>query len=69
MQFARYHALGNVYVVLPDAPSLSAQQAQRLCDDRFGLAADGLLLPDKRSSAEFSLSIIKPDLASWIIAA
>jgi hypothetical protein len=65
-----------VYVVLPDALELTAWQVQRLCHDRFGLAADGLLLPGERAStkfstgsAEFPLSIIKPDLASWIIAA
>jgi diaminopimelate epimerase len=77
MQFVRYHALGNVYVVLPDAPELTAAQVQRLCHDRFGLAADGLLLPGERvastrlntSSAEFPLSILNPALASWITAA
>jgi diaminopimelate epimerase len=71
MQFVRYHALGNVYIVLPDAPELTAAQVQRLCHDRFGLASDGLLLPGERASprlsigsAEFPLSILNPDGSS-----
>ena len=52
MEFRKYHALGNDYVVLsggalgdPPDPSL----ARRICDRHFGMGADGILLDVSRA--------------------
>ncbi len=65
MQFHRYHALGNDYLVLrasdcevPLTPTLS----QRICHRNFGIGSDGILVhEDREPSATFRLRIINPD--------
>ncbi len=65
LSFAKYHALGNTYLVLPDAgqgrqplPAL----ARLLCDPHFGLGADGILVGGKDGEREgFWLRIFNPD--------
>jgi diaminopimelate epimerase len=65
MQFFKYHALGNDYLVLDpgEAPSLPAtDDTIRICHRNFGLGSDGILygpLPTER--ADFGLRIINPD--------
>jgi len=65
MRFAKYHALGNDYLVInPEelqAP-LTAQQIQRICHRNFGVGSDGILLgPTPSTSARFALRIFNPD--------
>ncbi|MCS6996046.1 MAG: diaminopimelate epimerase [Casimicrobiaceae bacterium] len=66
MQFHRYHALGNDYLVIDpaDHPApLTAAQIERLCHRHFGIGADGILwgpLPG-RDGAPFALRIWNPD--------
>ena len=45
MQFSKWHALGNSYLVVErgDAGALTADRAQRLCDVERGIGADGVL--------------------------
>jgi len=68
MQFTKYHALGNDYIVLN--PSDFAQwngaptvdQIRVVCHRNFGVGSDGILwgpLPSKQS--EFGLRIFNPD--------
>jgi len=61
MEFAKYHALGNDYVVLEAAawPALSAEQARRICDRHRGLGSDGILV--RADSAQHALRIVNPD--------
>lgn len=67
MQFHRYHALGNDYLVLdprfwPDFPSSS--QIQRICHRQLGLGSDGILwgpLPAEQGDSDFKLRIFNPD--------
>ncbi len=43
--FAKWHGLGNDYVLIEDALSIDPSQvAARMCDRRLGIGADGLLL-------------------------
>ncbi len=64
MQFSKYHALGNDYLVLdpkngalPDAASIV-----RICHRNFGLGSDGILYgPLDTDKAEFGLRILNPD--------
>ncbi|MEC8395941.1 MAG: diaminopimelate epimerase, partial [SAR324 cluster bacterium] len=71
MQFLKYHALGNDYLVLqnelfgeqtPDwavEPDLDA--FIRICDRNLGLGSDGILVGEKIADAEFRLRIFNPD--------
>lgn len=66
MQFSKYHALGNDYLVIdpkywPD--EFSAGEIVRICHRNFGIGSDGILwgpLP-ARDGAPFSLRIFNPD--------
>ena len=68
MQFIKYHALGNDYLVLDhknkDLPriSISAEQASKICNRNYGLGADGILIGSKYDSeTHFNLQIFNPD--------
>jgi len=65
MQFTKYHALGNDYLVLDpkDAPELpSPEEIVRICHRNFGLGSDGILYgPCDSEKAEFGLRILNPD--------
>jgi diaminopimelate epimerase len=64
MQFSKYHALGNDYLVLdpkhgelPDEPGIV-----RICHRNFGLGSDGILYgPLESDKADFGLRILNPD--------
>jgi diaminopimelate epimerase len=65
MNFAKYHALGNDYLVFRSKDfdhDLSADQIHRICDRHCGVGADGILWtsirPEERA---FSLRIFNPD--------
>lgn len=63
--FRKYHALGNAYLVLPPIGGdgvPSARDIVRLCDARFGIGSDGVLVgPLPSSRADFRLAIFNPD--------
>lgn len=65
MNFFKYHALGNDYIVLDPksfAPSLDETTIKLICHRNFGVGSDGILygpLPSDR--APFRLRILNPD--------
>ena len=68
MEFLKYHALGNDYLVLDsgnnDLPviTLTAEQVRKICNRNFGLGADGILVGSKDDSGKyFNLQILNPD--------
>lgn len=65
MRFAKYHALGNDYLVLEpaDCPELpSAGATRRICHRHYGLGSDGILYgPLTRPDGAFGLRILNPD--------
>jgi diaminopimelate epimerase len=64
IEFHKYHALGNDYLVLPglEIASLAPETISRICDRHFGLGSDGLLIPGGRDSeGRFLLRIFNPD--------
>lgn len=65
MNYAKYHALGNDYLVLDpkDASKLPIKDAiVRICHRNFGLGSDGILYgPLKSNKAGFGLRIMNPD--------
>ncbi len=64
MQFFKYHALGNDYLVLDPADGAlpSPQDIIRICHRNFGLGSDGILYgPLPTGQAAFGLRILNPD--------
>jgi diaminopimelate epimerase len=65
MRFAKYHALGNDYIVIDpnDLPSpLTTDQVKRICHRNFGVGSDGILLgPLPAGDAKCALRIYNPD--------
>lgn len=65
MQFDKYHALGNDYLVLDpkDARALPDNaDVQKICHRNFGLGSDGILYgPLPSDKADFGLRILNPD--------
>ena len=65
MQFEKYHALGNDYLVLPPDQlegELTEEAIRLICHRNFGLGSDGILLgPLPTEKAQFGLRIFNPD--------
>jgi diaminopimelate epimerase len=65
MNFVKYHALGNDYLVmrpgdLGDEPD--RRRIERICHRNFGVGADGILLgPLESRTCQFRLRIFNPD--------
>ncbi|MEQ8790008.1 MAG: diaminopimelate epimerase [Pirellulaceae bacterium] len=65
MQFSKYHALGNDYIVMEAAEAaggLTAEIIGRVCARNFGLGSDGILIrePDP-APGKFHVRFINPD--------
>jgi len=65
MNFHKYHALGNDYIILDPAevPAVpAAEQIRTICHRNFGIGSDGILYgPLKTDRADFALRIFNPD--------
>ncbi len=65
MKFAKYHALGNDYLVIDplDLPwELTPERVRVICHRNFGVGSDGILLgPAPTDRARFALRIFNPD--------
>lgn len=64
MQFSKYHALGNDYLVLNPKDGNLPDEAGivRICHRNFGLGSDGILYgPLETDKADFGLRIMNPD--------
>lgn len=64
MNFSKYHALGNDYLVLDpkDAELPAEKDIITICHRNFGIGSDGILYgPLKSERADFGLRILNPD--------
>ena len=65
MKFAKYHGLGNDYLVMEPSAFADAdvfELAPRICHRNYGVGSDGILLgPLPSHVADFGLRIINPD--------
>jgi diaminopimelate epimerase len=66
MRFEKWQALGNDYLILEQERlpwKLTATRVEWLCDQHFGVGADGILLLSRSEDPEFvaSLRIFNPD--------
>jgi diaminopimelate epimerase len=63
MNFYKYHALGNDYIVLDPAEfkEPTEDQIRRLCHRNYGIGSDGILYgPTDTKNADFALRILTP---------
>jgi diaminopimelate epimerase len=63
MRFAKWHGLGNAYLVVERDPSrpLDAARVQRLCDGDTGIGADGVVEFVERAGRRAEIVIWNPD--------
>lgn len=64
IHFYKYQATGNDFVMIDNRSgelSLSAQQIQKICDRKFGVGADGLMLIEKDPHSDFNLVYYNQD--------
>lgn len=64
IHFSKYQATGNDFVLIDNlsgAYSFTADQIQKICDRRFGVGADGLMMIEKDDSAHFNLQYYNRD--------
>jgi diaminopimelate epimerase len=62
LRFAKYHGLGNDFVVV-EGPLMDPARARRICDRRRGVGADGVvtLLPPRTAGAAATMHIYNSD--------
>ncbi len=63
MQFSKWHALGNSYLVVaqPDAGRLTAERVRLLCSVELGIGSDGVLEITHREGSHAVVTIWNPD--------
>ena len=65
IQFFKYQGTGNDFIILDNRKNeynyLSAEQVRRLCDRRFGIGADGLMLMNEKNGYDFEMKYYNAD--------
>src|SRR5579859_2533646 len=65
LEFSKYHALGNDYIVIDPkqlVSPLTTEQVKVICHRNFGVGSDGILLgPLPAKNAKYALRIFNPD--------
>lgn len=64
IQFYKYQATGNDFVLIDNRQnlfSLSMEQIKQICDRKFGVGADGIMLIEKDSTQDFNLVYYNSD--------
>ncbi|HZY80520.1 MAG TPA: diaminopimelate epimerase [Cyclobacteriaceae bacterium] len=64
IRFTKYQATGNDFVLVDNrngSIKLSVEDIQRICDRRFGVGADGLMMIEKHPKLDFNLVYYNAD--------
>lgn len=64
LEFHKYQATGNDFVILDNRDGklkLGVEEISKLCDRRFGVGADGLILIEHQDEKEFGVVYFNPD--------
>ena len=65
VHFYKYQGTGNDFIVLDnrkhDYSNLSSEQIRRLCDRRFGIGADGLMMLNEKAGYDFEMKYYNAD--------
>lgn len=64
MQFRKYQATGNDFILIDNREgeiAFNEKEIQRLCDRRFGIGADGLILLNRSDASDFEMQYYNSD--------
>lgn len=64
LQFNKYQGTGNDFIIIDNRSgliSLSDEQVKFLCDRKFGIGSDGLILLEKSEKLDFDMNFYNPD--------
>jgi len=64
IQFTKYQGTGNDFILVNNMSGellLSTEQIRQLCDRKFGIGSDGLILIEKSEKADFYVNFFNPD--------
>lgn len=65
LKFTKYQGTGNDFIMIDDAQlinaKLSTEQIQKLCNRRFGIGADGLIIIKKDKTTDFYVDYYNAD--------
>lgn len=65
MRFYKYHGAGNDFIIIDSSPKLEKMNlgklARVICDRRYGVGGDGLLVLEKSKEADARMRIFNPD--------
>lgn len=66
IQFHKYQGTGNDFVIVDDREGswkerLTSKQVARICDRRFGVGADGLMLLNRHDELDFTMTYFNSD--------
>jgi len=70
MKLYKYQGAGNDFIILDQSessPDLSASSISRICDRRFGVGADGLIVFGPGSQYDFSMKFFNSDGSSGMM--
>ncbi|MEQ9166356.1 MAG: diaminopimelate epimerase [Fulvivirga sp.] len=62
--FYKYQATGNDFILIDNRDGIvkaSIELAQKLCDRKFGIGSDGLILIQKHDTSDFEMVFYNPD--------
>lgn len=62
MEFYKYHGAGNDFILLKEVSAIApAELAKKICHRRFGIGADGLMLPETSDVADIKMTYFNSD--------
>ncbi len=61
IQFYKYQGTGNDFIITTELKNVTTEQIQFLCDRKYGIGADGLILMTKRDSPHFDMMYYNSD--------
>jgi diaminopimelate epimerase len=65
VEFTKYQGLGNDFILIDNRhqaePSLSPEQAIKLCDRNFGIGADGVIFVLPGDGTDYTMRIFNSD--------
>ena len=61
IRFYKYQGTGNDFVITSDIYEITSEQIQQLCDRKFGVGADGVIVMKQESSASFDMMYYNAD--------